>query len=168
MGYFYVLSTMDGSIFNSNSDISRNIADHHTILSLLGSADLCLPHSTNGLCDTLFQQQDQHRIQVRTSHAFLCHAVTVSASVIYLEVMTRDAVPHGAQGFFLSFIPPVVLSLTLWLIKIKLFTNNKQVPYTCIRQTITYMVWTTENYGQYSMKTRITSRMSITDCIATQ
>ena len=67
-------------------------------------------------------------------------AVTVSASVIYLEVMTRGAVPHGAQGFFLSFIPPVVLSLTLWLIKIKLFTNNKQVPYTCIRQTITYMV----------------------------
>ena len=66
-------------------------------------------------------------------------AVTVSASVIYSEVMIRGAVPHGAQGFFLSFIPPLILSLTLWLIKTKLFTNKK-VPYTSIREKITYMV----------------------------
>ena len=66
-------------------------------------------------------------------------AVTASASVIYFEVMVRGAVPHGAQGFFLSFIPPVILSLTLWLIKTKLFTN-KNVPYTNTREKVTYMV----------------------------
>jgi hypothetical protein len=66
-------------------------------------------------------------------------AVTVSASVIYYEIMIRGAVPHGAQGFFLSFIPPVILSLTLWLIKTKLFTNKK-ASHTNMRQKITYMV----------------------------
>ena len=66
-------------------------------------------------------------------------AVTISASVIYFEVMIRGAVPHGAQGFFLSFIPPLILSLTLWLIKTKLFTD-KRAPYASIREKITYMV----------------------------
>ena len=74
-----------------------------------------------------------------TAYYLATSAVTISASVIYCEIMVRGAVPHGAQGFFLSFIPPVILSMTLWLIKTKLFTNKK-VPYTSIGQKITYIV----------------------------
>ena len=74
-----------------------------------------------------------------TAYYLATSAVTISASVIYCEIMVRGAVPHGAQGFFLSFIPPVILSTILWLIKTKLFTNKK-VTYTSTGQKITYMV----------------------------
>ena len=74
-----------------------------------------------------------------TAYYLATLAVIISASVIYYEIMIRGAVPHGVQGFFLSFIPPLILSMLLWLIKTKLFTNKK-VPYTSIGQKITYMV----------------------------
>ena len=66
-------------------------------------------------------------------------AVAISLSLIYYEVMTREAVPHGVQGFLLSFIPPIILSLTIWFIKTKLFTNKK-IPYKNIRAKSTYMI----------------------------
>lgn len=64
-----------------------------------------------------------------TTYYLVTLTLIINFALFYVVVMEKGAVPHGVQRLILSFIPSAILSLTIWIIKTRLFTSMNLIPH---------------------------------------